>query len=979
MCILYAHILDRFFQRHTQTFTTVPIMRLHILLIFFLLRVFFQAQAQSPAPHPREISGRPIATALSLQQTDRQFWDGCEDEKGVVYLGNNDGALVYDGERWQKVRTPNGSAVRCLATDARGRVLAGAYGEFGEIVPDGKGGYRFCSWASRLQQPASRLGDIWDIHPMGETIVLRTPHYLVLLKGQSAQLISCRNYFESSFLLRDTLYVQDQHEGLFCLQDQQLRKLVDDKALGGKRLMAMLGKQGEAHRHLLTEDGKLYRWQPAQGSVQPEASLLPAGEAVTCALRQGKQLLVGTLSRGLLAYDLQQQRMRSGPVADHLPAETIHNMLLNRQGNLWLLLNNGLRFVQMRPSIQTLFEQASVYDLHMDEGRMTLATNQGLYTAPLIAEGGRGLQLGAFQKIAGSEGQVWSLGAHAGKLYASHDKGLFVLQGDKAHHLDGPTGIWRIEPLAGDSLLACSYEGMYLMKGERLLHKVQGFEESVRDILPAEAPHTYWICHGYKGVYRIRFNEGYTRVLSTEQFGEAHGLPSIYNINAHRWQGQTIFSTNAGLYIFREQDRRFILHQPLTDRLGKTQNIRQLLGRGSRSWFIQDDALGYFDKGRPGLHTDPFLPLKGSFNRSMELIRPLSEQQVAIGTREGLFLADLRAHVPIADVQASVVALSAGGERLPLDSLEIGPSAGPLLLHFACPKLMDLGAVKYRYRLQGGEEQWSEWSETPELTLHYLPAGNYALQLQAQGSNGQVAEARPLPFSVLPSWYLRWWALMAWALMLAVLGYWSVRKLRAHQHAKEEKIRQRAAKEKKLLELEIEQLRLAQEKQQVEQVKEALEEDVRYQSKELANHSVLLLQKQQLLGEVRQELASLHKKVEEEPLRKRISRLMQTIGNQLKEEAPVQQLFDAEFERIHQEFFRSLQAAYPDLTGRELRLCAFIKMDMTNKDIAPLLGISVRGVETARYRLRKKLQLEQDEGMGAFFRQHFAEEKTLFP
>src|SRR5690606_943317 len=70
-------------------------------------------------------------------------------------------------------------------------------------------------------------------------------------------------------------------------------------------------------------------------------------------------------------------------------------------------------------------------------------------------------------------------------------------------------------------------------------------------------------------------------------------------------------------------------------------------------------------------------------------------------------------------------------------------------------------------------------------------------------------------------------------------------------------------------------------------------------------------------------------------------------------------VFDVHFEKVHNNFFNELKAACPELTKRELRLCAFIKMDLSNKEIAPLLNISVRGVETSRYRIRKKLQVQE--------------------
>ena len=79
------------------------------------------------------------------------------------------------------------------------------------------------------------------------------------------------------------------------------------------------------------------------------------------------------------------------------------------------------------------------------------------------------------------------------------------------------------------------------------------------------------------------------------------------------------------------------------------------------------------------------------------------------------------------------------------------------------------------------------------------------------------------------------------------------------------------------------------------------------------------------------------------------------------------EIFDVNFENIHHNFFEKLKNINATLTKRELRLCAFIKMDLSNKEISPLLGISIRGVETARYKIRKKLNINYEENFNLFF------------
>lgn len=69
-------------------------------------------------------------------------------------------------------------------------------------------------------------------------------------------------------------------------------------------------------------------------------------------------------------------------------------------------------------------------------------------------------------------------------------------------------------------------------------------------------------------------------------------------------------------------------------------------------------------------------------------------------------------------------------------------------------------------------------------------------------------------------------------------------------------------------------------------------------------------------------------------------------------------LFLSNFDLIHEHFFRNLRQRFPELTPNDLKLCALLRLNMSTKDMADMLNIGVRAVETARYRLRKKMELD---------------------
>lgn len=73
-----------------------------------------------------------------------------------------------------------------------------------------------------------------------------------------------------------------------------------------------------------------------------------------------------------------------------------------------------------------------------------------------------------------------------------------------------------------------------------------------------------------------------------------------------------------------------------------------------------------------------------------------------------------------------------------------------------------------------------------------------------------------------------------------------------------------------------------------------------------------------------------------------------------------------EFDLVHDDFIKKLRQRFLDLSNNEVLMCAYLKMNLSTKEIAPLLNISVRGVETMRYRIRKKFGLERDDSLTDF-------------
>jgi DNA-binding CsgD family transcriptional regulator len=152
--------------------------------------------------------------------------------------------------------------------------------------------------------------------------------------------------------------------------------------------------------------------------------------------------------------------------------------------------------------------------------------------------------------------------------------------------------------------------------------------------------------------------------------------------------------------------------------------------------------------------------------------------------------------------------------------------------------------------------------------------------------------------------------------------------------------------------------------------------EVKHKNQELANTAINLARKNEVLLEIKDDLTKVSDGMKSDDpdlssLRRKILILNNKITENILEDNSLKK-FEEHFDLVHNKFMENLTKKFPELTTNERKMCAFIKMDLSSKEIAPLLNISIRGVETLRYRLRKKIGLKQEEHLAMFLNRDFS-------
>ena len=192
--------------------------------------------------------------------------------------------------------------------------------------------------------------------------------------------------------------------------------------------------------------------------------------------------------------------------------------------------------------------------------------------------------------------------------------------------------------------------------------------------------------------------------------------------------------------------------------------------------------------------------------------------------------------------------------------------------------------------------------------------------------------------------------LVAGILMIVLIGYLIFRNQRIRYKKKREALEH---------ESQLQAVELANARALEQELKESLE----FKNRELTSYTVNFIRKNDLIEKLKEKLELLRVRMPDHSAElKSISQLIQqssTIDKDWED-------FKLTFENVHQDFFPRLLEHCSDLTQSELRLCALVSLNLSIKEMASLMGISPDSVKTARYRLRKKLNLDQDQNLGDF-------------
>ncbi|WP_040397555.1 ligand-binding sensor domain-containing protein [Cesiribacter andamanensis] len=914
-----------------------------------------------------------------------QNWQMAQDSRGILYVANNFGLLEYDGTQWRMYGSPSGTKLRCLAIAPDDKIYIGSQGDFGYFAPDAAGSLQYTSLASQLPADKRNFDETWRIFQDRNTLYVCTFRYIFIYKDQQLHsILDPAAPLEPSFYVNHRLYTVVKGQGLMQYKAGSLELLPDGEKLAHSSISGIVPYNQQQLLITTFRDGVfLYDGQRLEPWQAPVAPLLEQAIINGALLLKNGHYAFGTQTEGLLITD-QNGHIRYQLTKDRgFTNRTVLSLYQDANGNLWAGMNNGLSFVELSSPFRLLNEQSGLpgtgYTGLLRQDTLYLGTNNGLYrlwgrqTAPEL--------------VPGSRGQVYSLAQWGPEVLMGHHVGPFRVGRQRAEPIGNLTGLWMYLPLKQNPRRAIggTYNGLALFEQPaqggswRFKKQLKGFEESAR-VMEQAADGSIWMTHGYKGAYNIRLSSQGDSILQVKHYHQAHGFPSNILINVFRIENDLLFTAETGVYRYQPATDRFVLDEAFTRLLGPDNHIQ----------IMQDDAFGniYFigDKEIGVLRKDPlkgyiketalFNRLQGLLNDDLESLSVLEDHTLLLGAKEGFV--HYNPFVPQNEKPLFVTLLRSVRLSTQADSLLYGGhgkaqatapalpfEANSLKFAFASTAYEALSKPRYQFYLEPYEKSWSPWTLQSEKEYTNLPEGEYTFHVRSQNSLGQQSAEVTYRFSIRPPWYRTAWAYSAYVFMASVLLLLVLQvQHRRHKREKDHIVR-RQEEELSLRDTQLEEVSRKSEEEINRLRNEKLQAELEHKNRELATQTMLILSKNEFISEIKDNLSSISKKSKNRELMQELQKITRTIEHTINGEDDWEH-FQYHFDQVHGDFSNRLRSAYPLLSPQEVKLCTYLRLNLSTKEIAQLLSISVRGVEISRYRLRKKLGLQREENLTDF-------------
>lgn len=921
----------------------------------FLLLLSFSSYSQELPPiqnySPAEYQG------------GNQNWMISQASNEYIYVANNAGLLEYNGEKWKLFESANGTIIRSVKV-INTLIYTGTYMNFGFWEKDKFGNLNYTSLSDQLQVPLVEDEQFWNILDFGDWVLFQSLDriYVYNTKDRSFETIDAKTTRAKIFKIGNTVYFQKINEGVFKIENGKA-VLVSDASVFQKNVLVgafsvakkiiFLSEQGEFY---LFENGTLSKWNVVASDELQSLNIYSSLQ-----LSDGN-IIIGSISNGMYHIDLNGQIIRVINKEIGLSNNTVLSVFEDRDQNVWLGLDNGISMINLNSPFREFNDfkgkSGDVYAAEIYQGNLYIGTNQGLFYKQENSQE-------PFQFIENTNGQVWCLRVIGDDLFCGHNTGTFSIKGKNATKISDYPGTWDIKEIKNkpNLLLQGNYTGFSVLEntnGKWLFrNNIKGFDISSR-FFEFIGDQQWLVNHEIKGIYTLTIDADYEKVL------ERKNQPALgYGSSLVAYDDKIWYTSNrdGGMYYYDKQKQIFEKDTLMSSQFySKGEGILGTLisdDKTDKLWGFSNNNLIYVTSGKFNAKPQTTkIPITTSLRRSLgvsgfEFMKYLNDERYLVGASDGYIILNLdkveTRSYSVAINKVSTESLSNTKEQLSLEGeIELYYKENNLNFAYSVPEFGKYTEVKYQYLLEGIYDDWSTWSKSAEVDFKNLPHGKYTFKVRALIGNEPSENVAAYSFVILTPWFVSTLAILIYIVLGILLFIVIHKRYKSYYRKQREALLKENEKKNK-------RKKLKAQRKFVQIKNEKLKQEIESKNRELAVSTMSIIKKNEFLNAIKDQL----KEVEHNS---NIKSVIKTIDRNINNEDDWK-FFEDAFNNADKDFLKKIKSLHPELTSNDLRLCAYLRLNLSSKEIAPLLNISVRSVEVKRYRLRKKIDLPHENSL----------------
>ncbi|OFX20140.1 MAG: hypothetical protein A2041_10530 [Bacteroidetes bacterium GWA2_31_9b] len=744
-----------------------------------------------------------------------QNWAICQDNRGVMYFGNNDqGVIEFDGVNWNNFPLLNGSIVRSLACSNEGIVYAGGIEEFGYLAPDINGLMNYHSLSNQID--SIKFKDVWKIYTLNEYVYFCTNYEI--FKFSNKKLIKIYQTLEKSsflsFLVNNKIYWGSINNGLSELTEDSVILSKGNEFYKELDIFVMLpwtdneililatGQETGLGVYIYNTSSGLSQNLSTQGkNYNKLVKLLNESQVYNGIKLSNGNYALATLNNGSIIFNKNGEIIYQFNTENGLTDNTIINLFESKDGNLWFGLNTGIAYAELSTPFTRLGQEYGfegiVLDVFRFNNTLFISTNNGIFYLDYNTK-----DLPKFIKIdVEILGQtVWQINKYIDSeskkellLFAtafgvwkynssSHLENLTI---DKPYHTkviyQSKIHPERLYIGYENGIAYLEYKnGKFTDKG-KLINCSDYIESIVED-----NKGNIWLGTQLTGVIKINPN------LSFTKFDLNNGLPDMKDNKAYLINNEVLLSTAKGVYYYDSINNTFLKYKGFGEKYySSTDNIKQIyLNNKDELWFVLVNPLTnneYIEKLKISndsitIHDVPFKRLlKNSFYKIFDD----NDKGTWIATSNAIYNYNVNAQDNFSKNYFSLIRKTEIGIDSVVfwgtfykDSINfivnknqpeilkqiLSYKYNSILFNYSSP-YFPMEQLKYSYKLEGYEKEWSNWGSKSDKEYTNLNSGSYVFKVKAQNIYEIESEVAEFEFSILPPWYLTIWAYMLYFLM----------------------------------------------------------------------------------------------------------------------------------------------------------------------------------------------------------------------